>query len=50
MQSEKFFGKTSHCQTSNIKRTLVGNIIVDQSDEVGAAPVDSAPTPSSFST
>ena len=35
---------------SNIKRTLVGNKIVDYSDIVGASPVDSAPTASSFST
>ena len=46
----------THCpqwqyrKTSNIRRTLVGNIIVDHSDEVGAAPVGAAPTTSSFST
>ena len=37
-------------KTSNISRTLVGNIIVDNSDAVGAAPVGAAPTTSSFST
>ena len=38
-----------YCQTSNISRTLVGNKIVDHSDVVGALPVSSAPTTSSFS-
>ena len=37
-------------KTSNISRTLVGNIIVDNSDVVGASPVGAAPTTSSFST
>ena len=37
-------------QVSNIRRTLVGNIIVDHSDVVGASPVGAAPTTSSFST
>ena len=37
-------------QTSNINHTLVGNIIVDHSDVVGASPVGAAPTTSSFST
>ena len=37
-------------QTSNIRRTLVGNIIVDNSDVVGATPVGAAPTTSSLST
>ena len=36
--------------TSNIKRALVGNKIVDHSDVVGASPVGAAPTASSFST
>ena len=35
---------------SNIRRTLVGNWIVDHSDLVGASPVGAAPTTSSFST
>ena len=39
-----------YCQTSNIRCTLVGNIIVDHSDVVGALPVDAAPITSSFST
>ena len=37
-------------QTSNIRRTLVGNIIVDISEVVGASPVGAAPTTSSLST
>ena len=37
-------------KTSNIRRTLVGNKIVDHSDVVGASPVGAAPTISSFST
>ena len=37
-------------QTSNIRRTSVGNTIVDHSDVVGATPVGAAPTTSSFST
>ena len=37
-------------QVSNIRRTLVGNKMVDHSDVVGASPVGAAPTTSSFST
>ena len=37
-------------QVSNIRRTLVGNNIVDHSDVVGAPPVGAASTTSSFST
>ena len=37
-------------KTSNISHTLVGNEIVDNSDEVGASPVGVAQTTSSFST
>ena len=37
-------------QASNIRRTLVGNKIVDHSDVVGASPAGAAPTTSSFST
>ena len=37
-------------QVSNIRRTLVGNKIVDHSDVVGASSVGAAPTTSSFST
>ena len=37
-------------KTSNIRRTLVGNKIVDHSDVVGASPVGATPTTSSFST
>ena len=45
-------GQTVHNyrETSNIKRTLVGNKIVDHSDVVVATPVGAAPTTSSFST
>ena len=37
-------------QVSNIRRTLVGNSIVDHSDVVGASPLGAGPTTSSFST
>ena len=37
-------------ETSNNRRILVGNNIVHHLDVVGASPVDSAPTTSSFST
>ena len=37
-------------QTSNIRRTWIGNTIADHSDVVGASPVGAAPTTSSFST
>ena len=36
-------------QVSNIRPTLVGNIIVDHSHVVGAAPLGAAPTTSSLS-
>ena len=36
-----------NCQTSNISHTIVGNIILDNSDVVGASPVGAAPTTSS---
>ena len=39
-----------YSKTSNIRRTLVRNKIVDHSDGVGASPVGVAPTTSSFST
>ena len=41
---------SAYHQTSNVRRTLVGNIIVDNSDVVGASPVGAAPTTSSLST
>ena len=41
--------QSAYCQTSNIRCTLVGNKIVDHADVVGASPVGSAPTTSSFS-
>ena len=37
-------------QVFNMRRTSVGNKIVDLSDVVGASPVGAAPTASSFST
>ena len=40
----------NYCQVSDIRRTLVGNKIVDHSDVVGASPVGAAPTTSSFLT
>ena len=39
----------SYRQVSSISRILVGNKIVDNSDVVGASPVDAAPTTSSLS-
>ena len=42
--------RINYRQVSNIRRTLVGNQIVDHSDAVGASPVGAAPTTSSFST
>ena len=39
-----------YCQTSNIRCTLVGNKIVDQSNVVWASPVGAAPNTSSFLT
>ena len=41
---------TKYRKTSNIRRTFVGNKIVDHSDVVGASPIGAAPTTSSFST
>ena len=43
-------GPREYHQVSNIRRTLVGNKIVDHSDVVGASPVGAAPTTSSFTT
>ena len=42
--------KCNYRQTPNIRRTLVGNELVEHSDVVGASPVGAAPTTSSFST
>ena len=42
--------KATYRKVSIIRRTLVGNKIVDHSDAVGASPVGAAPTTSSFST
>ena len=43
-------GNLIYRKVSNIRRTLVGNKIVDHSDVVEASPVGAAPTTSSFST
>ena len=42
--------KVIYRQFSNIRRTSLGNKIVDHSDVVGASPVSAASTTSSFST
>ena len=42
--------KLTYRQISYIKHTLIANKIVDHSDVVGASPVGTAPTTSSFST
>ena len=42
--------KVIYRQFSNIRRTSLGNKIVDHSDVVGASPVGAAPTTSSIST
>ena len=42
--------ESEYRQTSNISHTFVDNIIVDNSDVVGALPVGAAPTTSSLST
>ena len=39
--------RVNYRQVCNIRRTLVGNNIVDHSDVVGASPVGAAPTTSS---
>ena len=39
----------SYRQTSDIRRALVGNNIVDHWDVAGASPIGAAPTTSSFS-
>ena len=44
-----YFSYLMYRQIFNIRRTLVGNKIVDHSDVVGASPVGAAPTTSSFS-
>ena len=48
--SLKKYVNLDYRKVSNIRRTLVGNKIVDHSDVVGASPVGAAPTTSSFST
>ena len=46
----RIFDELQYGQLSNISRTPVGNEIVDHSDVVGASPVGTAPTTSSFLT
>ena len=41
--------RLNYRQNSNIRRTFVGNIIVDNLDVVGAPPIGAAPTTSSLS-
>ena len=48
--SAKHGMKCEYRQTSNISRIFVDNIIVDNSDVVGASPFGAAPTTSSLST
>ena len=49
-QKSKHKGINKRSQVSNIRRTAIGNQIVDHSNIVGAPPVGAAPTTSSFST
>ena len=49
-QWEVQYIRSDYCQTSNNSDTLVGNKTVDHSDVVGASPVGTAPTTSSFPT
>ena len=48
MTSVHTYAKIYYRQTFNIRRTLPGNIIVNNSDVVGASPVGAAPTTSSL--
>ena len=50
IQTLTFHQNFTYRQTSNIRRILVGNKILDHSDVAGASPVGAAPTTSSFST
>ena len=47
---QKAISNLTYRKTCNIRRTLLGNEIVDHSDVVGAALIGAAPTTSSFST
>ena len=49
MCARAFMDRANYSKTFNIKRTVVGNKIVDDSDVVGASPVGAAATTSSFS-
>ena len=50
MKNNRQFAESIYRQVSNIRRTLIGNEIVDNSDVVGASPVGAAPTTSELST
>ena len=50
LSAEAGIFRENYRKTSNIRRTLESNKIVDHSDVVGASPVGAAPTTSSFST
>ena len=50
LTARRVLNTCTYHKTSNIRRILVGNKIVDHSDVVGASPVGAAPTTSSFST
>ena len=49
VDSQGISEETTYRKTSNIRRTSIGNKILDHSDVVGASPVGAAPTTSSFS-
>ena len=50
VMTARFVCAYTYRKVSYIRRTVVGNKIVDHSDVVGASPVGAAPTTSSFST
>ena len=50
MDAFNWYSHALYRKVSNIRRTLVGNKIVDHSDVVGASPVGAAPTTSLLST
>ena len=49
-QTSQLMMMNCYRQTSNVRRTLVGNKIFDHADVVGASPAGAAPTASSFPT
>ena len=50
MRQTTIWTNDGYRQVSNIRRTLAGNTIEEHSDVVGASPVGTAPTTSSFMT